>query len=96
MKIRILACAEQEAADAVDYYNGLYPPFGHEFAEELKNTLSRIETYPNAWPLLSQRARRCIMNKFPYSLIYQVRQDYILVLAIMHMKRDPKSWQARE
>lgn len=95
MKIRILACAEQEFSEVVDYYNGQGPALGYEFAAEVKLTLGRIVTHPNAWPLLSRRARRCILNKFPYSIIYQVRQDYILILAIMHMKQDPKHWQER-
>lgn len=38
---------------------------------------------------------RCITNRFPYGVLYQVRQEFILVSAIMHLKRDPKKWQER-
>jgi hypothetical protein len=95
MNIRILSCAEQELADGVDYYNEQCPGLGFEFAAEVKSTLSRIVSFPNAWPLFSQRARRCLTNGFPYGVLYQIRPDHILVTAIMHLKRDPKKWQER-
>jgi hypothetical protein len=95
MNVRILSCAEQELADAVDYYNEQYPGLGFEFAAEVKITLSRIVSFPNAWPLFSQRTRRCMTNRFPYGVLYQIRTDHILITAIMHLKRDPKKWQER-
>ena len=95
MNIRILSCAEQELADVVDYYNEQCPGLGFEFAAEVKSTLSRIVSFPNAWPLFSQRTRRCMTNRFPYGVLYQIRTNHILVTAIMHLKRDPKKWQER-
>lgn len=95
MKIRILSCAEQELVDAIDYYNEQFPGLGFEFAAEVKSTLFRIVSFPNAWPLFSQRTRRCVTNRFPYGVLYQIRADHILVTAIMHLKRDPKKWQDR-
>ena len=95
MKIRIISCAEQEFVAAVNYYNEQCPGLGYEFAAEVKNTLNRILEFPEAWPKLSDRARRCITNKFPFGIIYQIRQDCILVVAIMHMKRNPVLWQDR-
>ena len=94
MNLRVLACAEQELVEVVDYYNEQVAALGFEFAAEVKNTFERIVAYPNAWPVFSQRARRCFLNKFPYGVLYQIRQDYVLVLAIMHVKQDPKHWKA--
>ena len=95
MKTRIVSCAEQEFVEAVDYYNEQCPGLGYEFAAEVKSTLGRISAFPEAWPKLSGRARRCITNKFPFGIIYQIRQDCILVVAIMHMKRNPVLRQDR-
>jgi plasmid stabilization system protein ParE len=95
MKIRVVSSAEQELAEAVDYYNEQRPGLGYEFAAEIKSTLNRIVAFPDAWPLFSHRLRRCITNKFPYGILYQVRIDHILIVAIMHLKRDPQHWQDR-
>ncbi|OGQ52198.1 MAG: plasmid stabilization protein [Deltaproteobacteria bacterium RIFCSPLOWO2_02_FULL_53_8] len=95
MNIRVLACAELEFVESVDYYNEQRSGLGFEFAAEVKNTLERIRLFPDAWPLLSNRTRRCITNRFPYGIIYQVRHDMVLVVAIMHLKREPKIWHER-
>jgi len=95
MKVRILSCAEQELADAVDHYNGQCPGPGFEYAAEVKNTIDRILSFPEAWPPLSPRSRRCLTDRFPYGVLYQMREDHALVTAIMHLKRDPKRWQDR-
>ena len=95
MGISILPQAEQEFSEAVDWYNDKCPGLGYEFAAEVAATLERISNFPEAWPKISRRARRCMTSKFPFGVIYQVRKDSILVLALMHMKRDPTSWQER-
>lgn len=93
MNVRILAAAEQEIAEAVDYYNGQCPGLGFEFAAEVRRILGRIRAFPNAWPALSARSRRCLTSRFPYGVVYQTRTDGILVVAVMHLKRDPRRWQ---
>src|SRR3989338_2829405 len=65
------------------------------FAAEVNNTFDRIKSFSDAWPLISSRSRRCIINRFPYGVLYQAMQDFILVTAIMHLRRDPKKWQER-
>ncbi len=95
MKVRILSCAEQELAEAVDYYNDQCPGLGFEFAAEIRSTLNRILSFPEAWPPFSTRSRRCLADRFPYGVLYQVREDLILITAVMHLKRDPKRWQDR-
>lgn len=95
MNIRILSSAEQEFAEAVDYYNDQCSGLGFEFAAEVKSTLARIASFPNAWPLFSQCTRRCMTNRFPYGVLYQIRTDHILITAKMLLKRDPKKWQER-
>ena len=61
----------------------------YEFAAEVTNTRERISTFPEVWTQISYRTRRCITNKFPFGVIYQIRDKSILVVAIMHMKRKP-------
>ena len=46
----------------------------------------------SAWSNISKRTRRCLLNKFPYGVIYQIRDEEILVLAIAHLHRRPGYW----
>ena len=93
--VRILSCAEAELAEAIDYYNGECAGLGYALAAEVKTTLNRISAFPEAWPRLSARARRGLVGRFPYGILYQVHGDEILVLAIMHLRRAPVRWAER-
>ncbi len=95
MRILVLSCAEDEFAEAVDYYNEQRPGLGFEFAAEVQRTFARIRHHPEAWQVFSCRTRRCLTDRFPFGVLYQVRRDCILVGAIMHLKRDPTRWKQR-
>ena len=95
MKQEILAAAEADLVDAVAYYNDQSEGLGYEFAAEIRQTLARIVRFPDAWHPLSQRTRRCRTKRFPYGVVYQVRGDLVLVVAIMHLRRHPDSWRQR-
>ncbi len=95
MKIEFLAPAEIELIDATSYYNMQSEGLGFEFAAEVKRTIERIIQYPEAWSKLSKRTRRCRTNRFPYGVIYQVRGETILIVAVMHLSRDPQMWKSR-
>lgn len=36
--------------------------------------------------------RKCIVNKFPFNILYSIEGDYILVIAIAHHHRSPDYW----
>lgn len=95
MKTVILETAQNELEDAVDYYNRESPGLGFEFADEVYRTIDRILGMPDAWQSLTARTRRCLTNRFPYGVIYQVRKNELLVVAIMHLHRKPGVWKQR-
>jgi plasmid stabilization system protein ParE len=95
MVVKFLAPAQAELAEAVAYYNSQKSELGSQFAEEIRRTIERILQYPEAWTSLSKRTRRCRTNKFPYGVIYQVRADVLLIVAVMHLHREPQTWRSR-
>jgi plasmid stabilization system protein ParE len=95
MKIEFLPPARAELTDAISYYNIQSEGLGYEFAAEVKRTLERIVRHPDAWLKLSERTRRCRTNRFPYGIIYQVRKEMLLIVAVMHMSREPETWKSR-
>jgi hypothetical protein len=95
MKIHILSCAEEEFIEAVEYYNEQCPGLGYEFAAEVHRTFERLRRFPEAWPVFSKQSHRCLLDRFPYGVLYRMEKDTILVGAIMHLNRDPKRWVNR-
>lgn len=94
-RVELLDTAKQELAEAIAYYNQESEGLGYRFASEVRKTLLRIRRHPQAWTPVSERTRRCRTNGFPYGVIYQRRDDFILVVAIMHLHRHPDTWKSR-
>ena len=95
MTVKFLAPARSELTEAADYFESQEPGLGAQFTEEIRRTVERILQYPEAWAPLSKRTRRCRTNRFPYGVIYQVRGDVLLIVALMHLHRDPTTWRGR-
>lgn len=95
MRIRFLEIAEIELDQAIEYYNYESPGLGDAFLTEVLKALDRIGEFPEAWHPLSARTRRCQMRRFPYGIIYQIRQDEILIVATANLHRRPDYWVNR-
>lgn len=95
MKINFLEIAQIELDDAIEYYNYELPGLGDAFLTEILNALDRICELPEAWHSCSKRTRRCQTKRFPYGVIYQIREKEILVVAVANLHRKPDYWQDR-
>ena len=95
MEVNFLTPARAEFQEAVAFYNSQKDGLGSEFAEEIKKAIARIMQYPEVWSLISKRTCRCRVNRFPFGVIYQLREDTLLILAVMRLNREPDSWKGR-
>jgi plasmid stabilization system protein ParE len=97
MNVQFLEPAAQEFYEAIAFYNIQRQGLGQEFAKVIEDTIERIKQNPEAWTTVSssKRARRCLACRFPYWVIYQIRQDMLLIVGVWHQRRKPKTWQER-
>ena len=95
MRIRFLEIAQIELDEAFEYYSNEMLGLGEEFLAEVLNALNRIGEFPEAWHPCSKRTRRCQTLRFPYGIIYQIRKEEILVIAIANLHRNPDYWKDR-
>jgi hypothetical protein len=68
---------------------------GYEFAAEVQRTFGRIRRYPRAWPKFSARTRRCLTDRFPFGVLYEIHENGIVIGGVMHLKTNPRRWQDR-
>ncbi|MBU0700647.1 type II toxin-antitoxin system RelE/ParE family toxin [bacterium] len=95
MKYSFHPSARTELNDSINYYEDCHQGLGLEFAEEVYSTIQRILWFPEAWSRLSLNSRRCLTNRFPYGIIYQVLEDEISIVAVMQLNRKPDYWKDR-
>ncbi|HEY0430332.1 MAG TPA: type II toxin-antitoxin system RelE/ParE family toxin [Pyrinomonadaceae bacterium] len=87
--------AEKEVDEIVEHYDTIETTLGEQFFSELQNAITRILQLPDAWPKVWPLARRCLLKRFPYQLVYQERPEGILIVAVMHLHREPNYWLDR-
>ena len=92
MRARLLHIAKTELDDAVAYYNRERPGLGYELLWEAFSAIDRIKQFPQAWQVFQEEARRCLLRRFPYGIVYVVEDDLVLILAIAHLHRQPDYW----
>ena len=89
MKFNFHPDARFELIESVDFYEEQQEELGLKFLEEIYSTIQRIIEFPSAFPIFSNNTRKCITNRFPFAIIYQIRKDKIFITAIMHLARKP-------
>lgn len=87
--------AELDIQDTFESYETQSPGLGSEFVRAVDACLSSIGRNPLAYPLIYRQARRALIRRFPYGILYVFEQETISVVACFHGKRNPKSWQQR-
>lgn len=87
--------AEREFDAARDFYDDCEFGLGRVFLDEVHGTIGRILRFPDSWPRSSHRTRRCLCNRFPYSVIYRNDKNEITIYAVAHQKRKPGYWKER-
>ncbi|OGW48948.1 MAG: plasmid stabilization protein [Nitrospirae bacterium RBG_19FT_COMBO_42_15] len=92
MKIDILEIARLEFEEAKEFYEIEQSGLGARFEDEIRDSLLRIQQYPQAWQSERREIRRYILHKFPYKILYSIQDDKIVVLAFAHLHRKPDYW----
>lgn len=95
MRLRLLSVAEAELAEVLAYYEEKEAGLGRRFYLEFRLAVERMQAHPRAWLSLSPNTRRCRVKNFPYGVIYQMRKDEILVVAVASLQREPGYWRDR-
>ena len=84
-----------EFEEAVRYYRARGRHLGGRFASEVRTAIRRILATPERWRVLDEDVRRCLVRVFPYSVLYTVERDYVLIIAVAHARREPGYWKHR-
>lgn len=95
MNFRLLSVASVELAEALAWYRKRSPRAAEGFWLRIQDARRSIVLFPQAAPLISDQARRFIVSGYPYDIVYAVRTDEVVVLAVAHHSRRPEYWADR-
>lgn len=89
MKVSFHPEAEAEFLGAIAWYEERLPQLGLDFANEIHASIQRAVSMPLAWPRIDGDIRGVIARRFPYGVLYAQRGEGVVVLAVMHLQRQP-------
>ncbi|MEW4568585.1 type II toxin-antitoxin system RelE/ParE family toxin [Tautonia sp. JC769] len=87
--------AQAEYQDALAWYQVRSRQAAERFEAETDRVLDLIQANPGLFPKYDEEHRFVMLRRFPYSLVYQVQPDQILVVAVAHSRRSADFWQGR-
>jgi plasmid stabilization system protein ParE len=87
--------ASEDYAAAFSWYYKRGTVLASNFGSEIDRAIQLISHNPWRRAKFDSQRRRFIVRKFPYSIIYEVHGESVVVLAAAHGKRRPYYWQER-
>jgi toxin ParE1/3/4 len=87
--------AEADLVTARAWYERQREGLGAAFLLCVEEVLDRIDRTPELYPVVYQDIRRSFTRRFPYAVYYRVAANDVVVLGILHTRRDPQEWQSR-
>jgi plasmid stabilization system protein ParE len=88
MKVFLTDTAKLDLIDIVDYYVIHNPLIADHFENELQKRLETLREFPQVGHIGFAGLLELGFHDFPYVLSYQVLQDEVQIIAILHTARD--------
>lgn len=95
MRVTFHEEASSDLFEAARYYEDRVQGLGHSLLEDVEHAVRDLSDSPLSSPTIGPEVRRRVVRRFPYSLLYVVETDRIVVMAVAHHKRRPGYWKSR-
>jgi len=87
--------AEDEMIQAAAYYETQQSQLGRRFLVSVQDSINRIVSNPRLYPVVDLDVRRCLTKIFPFGVLFRESPGKIVIMAVMHLHRDPDYWKNR-
>lgn len=89
LPVTFSTAASQDVETAKRWLEEVAPALGVAFLEELGGMVQRLTENPQMYQPFGRDARRAVMRRFDYAVVYRVLPDRLQVVAVMHCRLDP-------
>jgi hypothetical protein len=80
---------------AAAWYEAHQENLGGRFLASVRDALNRIQINPLLYETACLDVRRCATKTFPFGVLFQILAEEIVVVAVMHLHREPDYWKGR-
>jgi plasmid stabilization system protein ParE len=89
--------AEQEFAEAVEFYDEREPGRGQKFASDVRDVFKVVCEDPERFPRYGRLARKAKVLDWPYSVYFAIKAktSELVIITVWHGARDPAALRRR-
>jgi len=95
LPVEIDAAARAEFNEALDWYAARSPGAALGFASAVDAAIEKIVSEPERFPRTYAGCQQCLLQRYPYSVVFNQMPGKIVVVAVAHAKRRPAYWRYR-
>ena len=96
MKVKLHPEARVDLKEGKAFYRHRSPLAAVAFAQEIDTAISRITESPLRYPKGDHGTREFVLPwRFPYTVVYQVKENLLVIVAIAHQSKEPDYWHHR-
>ena len=93
--VRYLDEAREELFHEVAYFTAISPDLGRRFDDAVQKAEALASEFAEMGTPFNYNTRRVFTGKFKFSLVYLVRTDEVIIIALAPFKRKPGYWRSR-
>ncbi len=87
--------SEEQLAELNRRRDAIQEQLRRKLADELDRHFTLLSEAPRQFPVAFRDVRRAVVSRFPYSIYFFIEPGTVVVIAVMHNRRDPSLWQSR-
>jgi plasmid stabilization system protein ParE len=95
LPLRLRRVARRDLQSAMNWYREHASGLGDDLFEEVRKAMLKIIERPRLFREVHKDIRRAQTDRFPYGVYYRILEEKIVVVAIQHLRRHPRTWQSR-
>ena len=93
---RYLPLAREELNEAASFYEARVPGLGAAFLDDVERSIEIICESPRIGVAAGRTFRKVPLRRFPYSVIYALRGEEVVIVAVAHQRKRPGYWRRRQ
>jgi plasmid stabilization system protein ParE len=93
--VSFLPAAQADYDEAFAWYLERSARAASGFKAAVADGVQQIGDNPETYALIDKRHRRCLLRRYPFSLVYRIETTGVVVVAVAHSRRRSWYWRGR-
>jgi len=81
---------------ATEYYDAISVFVGGRFRDSVRQRIADLTDRPESFAPIHEKIRSILLTDFPYVILFEIHDQFVGILRIVHAASDPQGWFGRK